>query len=227
MNWLGKESTHNAGAGIAMAYVFLDIFPHLASKHDALQRASTSGFPSFLTNHVYLIALMSFTIYLGLAKFGDRRSNEMQAGNLTPLTNPYSVFRVLALCVYCTVIGYLIADQPDHRREPVVIFTLAMVIHMAGLGYTIRSSIADVDDRHLRTIFAGAVVVGWIVGVAIDVPYYIVALMFSFASGAILAITTIYELPIVTAGEGYKYYCFGLIGFSALLLTYEAVSKLG
>ncbi|MGI9294369.1 MAG: hypothetical protein ACR2PS_10340 [Pseudomonadales bacterium] len=130
----------------------------------------------------------------------------MLAGNAATQTNPYLVLRVLALCVYCMLIGYLIADQPDHRREPVIIFTLAMVIHMAGLGYTIRRSISDLHDRLVRNTFAGATVVGWLFGAAIDVPYYVVALMFSFASGAILVIVAIYELPIVMKGDGYKFF---------------------
>ena len=225
-SWLARESTHHAGAGIAVAYVFLDIFPHLASQHDALQRASTSGPLSFLTSHVYLLALLSFAIYLGLAKFGDERSKEMMAGHIAPHTNPYSVLRVLAWCVYCMLIGYLIADQPDHRREPVIIFTLAMLIHLAGLRTTIRISMSEVHDWRVSSIFAGAALVGWLLGVAIDVPYSVVALMFSFASGAILATATIYELPIVMKGDGYKYFCFGLIGFSALLLLYESLSNL-
>ena len=43
-----------------------------------------------------------------------------------------------ALAAYYFLIGYLVGEQPGHRFEPVIVFAVAMGIHMLGVNHTVR-----------------------------------------------------------------------------------------
>ncbi|MCZ6765831.1 MAG: hypothetical protein O7D32_02750, partial [bacterium] len=55
-----------SSAGVAIAYVFMDIFPHLAKSREKLENVVDSGIYGFLAHNVYLVALAGFAFYLGI-----------------------------------------------------------------------------------------------------------------------------------------------------------------
>jgi len=223
MHFLGRDSWRSVGAGVAISYVFLDILPHLASKQSALQDRLGGDFETFLAHHVYLLALAGFILYFCLARvartFRTSRADEPERPHAT-----VSVL-VLALAGYCFVIGYLIGEQPDHRYEPVIIFTVAVTIHLAGVGHTVHDHYAGFYDRIYRYVFAGATLAGWLLGIVTMVPDIVFVLVFSFVVGVIMIVAFMYELPVVMRGGSYGLFAAGAAGFSALLLIYEALAK--
>lgn len=55
-----------AVTGVAIAYAFIDVFPHLASMQSKLELDYVSGVFAYLTHHVYLMALLGFIVCLGV-----------------------------------------------------------------------------------------------------------------------------------------------------------------
>ncbi len=208
-----------------MSYVFLDVLPHLSSKQYALQDTVGTGFGAFLEHHAYLLALAGFVLYFGLADVA-KTSRTSQTVMVEP-RNPHSVVYglMLALAAYCFLIGFLIGEQPDHRYEPVIIFALAMTIHMAGVNHTVRDHYLKFYDQIFRYVFAAATFAGWLLGIVTTIPDIVFALVFSFVVGAIIVVAFLYELPVVMGGGRYWLFVAGVTGFSALLLIYEALAK--
>ena len=225
MHFLEHERWRSVGAGVAMSYVFLDILPHLSSKQYTLQDTVGTGFGTFLGHHAYLLALAGFVLYLGLASVA-KMSRINQAGVVEQF-KPHSVVQVLmlGLAAYCFLIGFLIGEQPDHRYEPVIIFALAMTIHMAGVDHVVRDHYPRFYDQIIRYVLAGAIFAGWVLGAVTTIPDIIFALVFSFVVGAIMVVAFVYELSVVVGGRGYWSFVAGVAGFSALLLLYEAFAK--
>jgi len=226
MHLLEQEPCRSVGAGVAMSYVFLDILPHLSSKQDALQHSVGTGFGVFLEHHSYLLALAGFTIYFGLANMmkASRTDQAMIEERCKPRLTLH--VRVLAFAVYCFLIGYLIGEQSEHRYEPVIIFALAMTIHMAGVAHTVRGQISRFYDQIVRYVLAGGTLAGWLLGIVTSIPDAIFALVFSFFVGAIMIVAFVYELPVVIGGRRYWFFVAGVTGFSALLLLYEELAKI-
>ena len=225
MHFLEQGRWRSVGAGIAMSYVFLDVLPHLSSEQYALQDIVATGLGAFLAHHAYLLALAGFVLYFGLADVA-KAPRTSQTVMVEP-GKPHSVvyILVLALAAYCFLIGYLIGEHPEHRYEPVIIFALAMTIHMAGVDHTMRDQHAKFYDRIFRYVLATATFLGWLLGMVTTVPDVIFALVFSFVVGAIIVVAFLYELPVVMGGRRYWLFVAGVTGFSGLLLIYEALAK--
>lgn len=222
MHFLELERWRTVGAGIAMAYVFLDVLPHLSSKQYALHDTFGTGFVAFIEHHAYLLALAGFVLYLGLARVA-KTSRSGQSVMVEP-RKPHAVV-VLALAAYCALTGYLIGEQPDHRYEPVIIFAVAMTIHMTGVDHTVHDRYPKFYDQIFRYALAAATFAGWLLGIMTTVSDIIFALVFSFVVGAIIVVAFLYELPVVMGGKGYWPFVAGVTGFSTLLLIYEALAK--
>jgi len=225
MHFLERESWRSVGAGVAISYVFLDILPHLASKQIALQDTVGTAFEVFLGHHAYLLALAGFVLYFCLARVARTSRTSQSVVSQRPEPHSAVYVLVLALAGYCALIGYLVGEQPDHRYEPVIIFTIAMTIHLAGVGHTVHDHYPGFYDRTYRYVLAGATLAGWLLGIVTTVPDIIFALVFSFVVGVIMIVAFMYELPVVMRGGSYWLFVAGATGFSALLLVYEALAK--
>jgi len=224
MHFLEREPWRSMAPGVAMSYVFLDILPHLSKKQQALEFGEGAGLALFLQNHAYLLALVGFTLFLGLAKINSASGAQETMGDEERQGRSVLYLRILPLAVYGALIGFLIGEQPDHRYEPVIVFACAMAIHMAGVNHALRHRMLRLYDSSLRYLFAGATLAGWLLGEVTRISDFIFALTFSFVAGAILIVAFVYELPAVAGGKSYFYFSAGVAGFSALLLLYEALS---
>ena len=222
---LEQDRWRSVGAGVALSYVFLDVLPHLSSKQSALQDSVGAALLPFLTHHAYLLTLAGFVLYFCLA--GVAMSLRVQKSKMSEQSKPHvAVYAlVLALTAYCFLIGYLIAEQPDHRYEPVIIFAFAMAIHFAGVDHTVHDYYPGFYDQSIRYVFAAATFVGWLLGMVTAVSDSIFALVFSFVVGVIMVVALMYELAAVLAARKYWLFVSGVTGFSALLLLYEALAK--
>ncbi len=224
MHFLEREPWRSLAPGVALSYVFLDILPHLSKKQQALESVAGAGLAGFLQHHVYLLALVGFTLFLGLAKVGSESGRQEALSEEERQDRWVLYLRILPLTIYGALIGYLIGEQPDHRYEPVIIFALAMAIHMAGVDHAVQKSIPRLYDRSIRYLLAGAVLAGWLLGGVTRVSDLVFAMTFSLVAGAILIVAFVYELPTVNGGKSFLYFTAGIVGFSVLLLLYEALT---
>jgi len=211
-----------ASAGVAIAYVFMDIFPHLAKSREKLGNVADSGVYGFLTHNVYLVALAGFAIYLGIILL-EMTYRQNQTGSEVALASaPVTVkAETVSLVAYNFLIGYLLAEQLTHRPEPVILFALAMAIHVAGLDCLLRDHFPKLYDRAARFVFAASVYAGWFTGVIIEISDASLALWFSFLAGGIIVVATVYELPQIRSSRQYAFFCAGACGFSVLVLAVE------
>ncbi len=222
LRFLGGEGWRAASAGVAISYVFLDVLPHLASKQRLLLGYAEEGLFGFLAHHAYLLALLGFLLFLVLA-LEARAYRERTPGSESPPAIRAAV--LVAFSGYSLLIGVLIGEQPDHRREPVLLFATAMAIHLAGVDALMRTNNPRSYDRVFRFAFAASIVAGYALALATQVPQGGFALAFSFLAGAIVTVAVAFELPhVLDGGTGWRF-VGGALGFAALLLLYEALAR--
>jgi hypothetical protein len=222
----GGERWLDLAAGVAVAYVFVDVFPHLSSKQEVLLAAAGSGFSGFLEHHAYLIALLGFAVFLG----ANLRSEEVDFAvpwQAHPrIVQAGVVVVVLSVAAYVGLLGYMLQEQPDHRSEPVAIFALAMAIHMLGVAHSLRERFYRLYDEIHRYVFAASAFAGWLIGVLVDVPGTTYALWFSFLAGSIIAVTVTCELSRITSNARFGYFLLGTGAFASTLLVLGYFVKL-
>ena len=209
-----------ASAGVAIAYVFMDVFPHLAKSQEKLGAIVEGSVFGFLAHHVYLVALAGFAIYLGIILL-ETTHRQNQSASEIPFASAPATVKAEAACLaaYNYLIGYLLAEQLTHRPEPVMLFALAMAIHVAGLDCLLRGHFPNIYDRTARFAFAASVYAGCITGIVVEIGDATLALWYALLAGGIIAVATVYELPTIRSARQYGAFCAGAGAFSALILV--------
>jgi hypothetical protein len=205
-------------AGVAIAYVFLDVMPHLASKQRLLAAAMDGGLYGYLEHHAYLVSLIGFLSYLAaFLAVGD------EAGNRSRLSRFSLSFGASA---YVCLISYMVSEHSDYRRAPLMLFSLAMAIHMYGVAHYVRGRLGP-DYRIHRFAIAGGAYAGWLIAVLSHVPETTYVLWFSFLSGGILGIAFNVELREVDTLPSLRGFVTGAALLTLLVLTVEYLAKVG
>jgi hypothetical protein len=209
-------------AGIAMAYVFIDILPHLAGKQERFAELSDQGIYGFIAHHVYILALAGFVIYMVLIRTEDRWRQSLRAEEVTLASASLPLkIEALSLAVYSFIIGSMLAKQPTHRIEPPLFFAAAMAAHFAGLDHLIHHRYPKLYDGALRYLLSAALLSGWLLGLLFAMSGVIYAATFAFLAGGIVIVTMIFELPRVVSPRRYWSFCGGAAAFTLILLVLE------
>ena len=203
--------------GVAIAYAFVDVFPHLAGMQAKLEATAGSALFSYLAHHVYLMALLGFLAYLGLKTSLDEELPRYRA-------RPRLLLLLASMTVYSFLIGYMLSEQPTHRPEPAILFGAAMGAHLLGLNYENRRLDPDAYDRYSRYLLVAGAFAGWLTGVFFEMSDAVYALWFAFLAGGIVAAGVATELPRVRSEGAFISFTFGALLFSVLLLLIETFS---
>jgi hypothetical protein len=211
-------------SGVGLGYVFVDLFPHLASKQEALLEATDAGLLGFLEHHAYLMAMAGFLLYLAIVLSGERARSQRAPGTFRISNLPVAVgFGATSTAAYAFLIGYMLAEQCTHGAGSGFGFALAMAAHFVGLGHFYRHRYPWLYDAGLRYVLAAALYAGWGFGAIGELSDRVYALLFTFLAGGIMIITVVFELPRVKSWRQYAGFCAGAIVFSALIVAVESL----
>ena len=209
-----------ASVGVTMAYVFVDIFPHLAKAGEKLVNTEGNSLHGFLGQNIYLATLFGFAIYLGIILMVRTYRQNQSASHITYASAPVTLkVEIATLMAYNFLIGYLLAEEPTHHPGHSIIFALAMTIHLAGVDWLLRDHFTKLYDQMARFCFAAAIVAGWITGVLLEISDATLALWYALIAGGIIVIATVYEIPKIQSPREYGFFCVGAGVFSALVLA--------
>jgi hypothetical protein len=215
-----------ASVGVALAYVFMDIFPHLAKSKAKLVPTVDNPVYEFLTHNIYLVGLAGFTVYLGIILSDMMFRKNPAAGEITFRSAPTAIkIEFISLSAYNFLVGYLLSEHVTHRPEPALLFGLAMAAHFAGLNHLTRNHFPGLYDGLLRYAFTAAVLAGWIAGVALEISNMTLELWYSFLAGGIIVVAAVYELPHIRSYRQYLAFVVGAGLFSVLILSMNYYGK--
>jgi hypothetical protein len=202
-------------SGIAVAYVFIDVLPHLARKQFGLEVLLPGIFAKYLTHHlVYLMALLGFGVYVGIRAFSAAESGPRGA------RYGYAAI-VVSMCFYAAFIGYMLAEQPIYRPEPALLFAIAMSAHFLGLHHELQDGHLVFYNRVVRYLLMGSTALGWLGSLVYTISAPVFALSFAYIAGGIVAVAAMNDLPRVRSARGFTAFALGALVYSVLLLVIE------
>ncbi len=181
--------------GVSVAYVFVHLLPELAEGQEAIAEAIGEGL-AFIERHVYLLALLGLIVFYGLeraAKLSRGRQQEASAGERA--SGDVFWLHVLSFAIYNAIIGYLLLHRVATGLEALLLFFIAMALHFVVNDYGLREDHKDLYTRIGRWVLAGAVLVGWSVGLLVEIPEPAIAVLIAFLSGGIVLNVLKEELP--------------------------------
>jgi hypothetical protein len=185
----------SAAGGAAVAYIFIHVLPDLSRGQATIERNGGVG-PGFLANHVYLAALLGLAIFYGLERAAKRSRQQSREARREDVTGP-GVFwlHIMSFGIYNALIGYLLLHREVPGLLSLFFFFLAMALHFLVNDYGLRRDHKDAYRHTARWLLAGAVILGWVAGVTLEIHEMAVAILFAFLAGGVILNVLKEELP--------------------------------
>ncbi|MBD1937720.1 hypothetical protein [Microcoleus sp. FACHB-68] len=204
--------------GASVAYVFVHIFPELSEGQQTVEKTNIFIL-GFLEHHVYLIALLGFAVFYGLEQLAkvSRRQN-LEEGNADVTSQEVFWLHIGSFAAYNALIGYLVV----HREEPgwlsLFFFFMAMALHFLVNDHSLRQHHKSTYDQLGRWVLASAILVGWVMGLAIPIHKPALALLFAFLAGGIILNVIKEELPEQRQSKFWAF-ALGAVTYAMLLVA--------
>ncbi len=195
LNTLKTHGWISFGAGASVAYVFVHIFPEIGVFQQQIGHAGHHQPVSFINQPLYLAALggLCFLYLLDTleAEFRDETSNVLQ---IHKYYMPLFSLRGLLYFLYNIMIAYIITQRPGEGLINITLISIALMLHFVVINNMSREIYGELFDRYIRWPAAGALVLGWILGVTVDLPEALTVTVFSLIGGMITYIALKSEL---------------------------------
>ena len=203
----------SAAGGASVAYVFLHLLPELSEGHEALGEIL-----AFVEQRAYAVALLGLAVFYGLERAAlESRSEEN--GDSDAKATGAGVFwlHVGSFAVYNVIVGYLLLHRESPEPVALLWYLVAMGLHFFVNDYGLREHHKRRYHDYGRWILATAVIVGWFLGLWIEVNEALVTGLFAFLAGGVVLNVMKEELP-EKRRSNFGAFAVGMAAYAALLL---------
>jgi hypothetical protein len=216
-----RRASVSAGAGAAVAYVFVHLLPDLeeAGRTFVQATAGQAWRVSWLAeSHVHLAALAGFVVFYGLEHL------VAWSGRTTPTEEPggakeRSVFllHVGGFAVYAALVSYLMVRGIGLARASIALYAVAMGLHFLSVDHALLREHGPLYLRRGRFILAGAALAGWACGLLAEIPKPLLCDLLGLVSGGVIMNSMITELPREKEGKFWPF-LLGAFAYAAIML---------
>jgi hypothetical protein len=182
----------SAASGASVAFVFLLLLPELARWQEGLNQIPVL---SFFEHHVWLAAL------IGLAAFFSIEHVVLTSPQNEEVADGVFASHVGVFALYNMVMGYLLLQPQVGFVYNVMLYTVALGIHLLVIDDSMRRHHPRRYHQIGRWIMAGAVLAGALVGAVTALPSVVPALSLAFLSGGMVLNALKEELPDLSRGK--------------------------
>lgn len=211
--WLSLAS------GVAIAFVFVRIFPSLGAWQAAIENSGGAAAVGFVQYHAYLVALIGMLFVHGVQNFVAASQKADETAQI-PDSGTTAVFwlHILTFAVFNVLISYLLVHRSQPGRRGLLLYFVAMAVYLFVFDYNLRKTHGQAYEKVGRWVLAAAVVVGWLVGVTTEIGQGTLAVLFAFLAGGTIVSVIKEELAIERAGSFWAF-LIGAVFYVLLLLA--------
>jgi hypothetical protein len=217
-------STHrrrwlSLAAGIAIAYVFVDLLPQMNRMQEAFTAAAEGKglpLPEFRVHASALLGLILFYTLQNMVSV-----SRAQPEGVSPL------FRRLDICgyaAYCGLMSYLLVMDAKSSLVSLALYGMAMFFHFWLVDHSLRREYAEIYDRRGRWVIVIGILAGWVVGISGLASDVWVPTLLGFVGGGVVMNSLRAELPEKGKGRALPF-VLGAVGYALLLMTIEIAEK--
>lgn len=192
---VSRAATLSFGSGVSVAYVFGHLLPEVSAARDAALPANPGPLPPELP--VFLVALGGFIGFYGLEQYVQRPHEPdpgQTSGDPGATDGDFWVHGGI-FAAYNVLVGHLVVDIGTGHETGLLLFGIALGLHLLVTAHGLRDHHPTLYHRFGRWLLASGVVVGAVLGLAVEVPHVAVAAALSFLAGAIVLNVVMEELP--------------------------------
>lgn len=181
--------------GVSVAYVFVHLLPELAESQEVIAETLEESL-AFIERHVYLVALLGLAVFYGLERAAIRSRNQTREAQGEDSAGA-GVFwlHIASFSVYNALIGYLLLHRIERGVGNMILFATAMLLHFVVNDYGLREHHKEAYTRLGRWTLAAAVLLGWVLGLGVEIAEAAIAVLIGFLAGGIVLNVLNEELP--------------------------------
>jgi hypothetical protein len=200
-------------AGIAVAYMFVNVIPEL-EEHRPTVAGSATGTILDAEKRIYLWTLAGFVTFVRLSRLPVH--SNLNASRTISAKLPFWG-AMAGYSLYTLLIGYLLVHREDPSLLSLALFVFAMGLHLFMLDIELVDEFARYYQPRGRMVLMGSVLVGWMLGIADALSDSFTSRLFAFVIGAVVVMSAREELP---AGESGRFWWFagGAFCYATLLM---------
>ena len=184
----------SAAAGVSVAYVFVHLLPELAAGNARSEREDPAL--GFLEDEVFVVGLLGLVVYYGVEKHSAasrRRSSETGGEDRT--TDGAFWLSIGSFAVYNALVGHLLLREELAETSALVLYTFALGLHFVINDSSLRNHHKHVYDRVGRWLVAAGILVGWALGLGVELSEQTLSLVLAFLAGGVILNVFKEELP--------------------------------
>jgi hypothetical protein len=206
-----KRMWEALSAGVAVAYVFVNVLPEL-EEHGTI--ISQSGLGALLNadKRVYLWALAGFITFARLngpraALPGIPQSHRVR-----------SYWTAMArFAPYMLLMGYLLVSRETASETALFVYVLAMSLHIFMLDIETAEQFGRLYEPKGRATLASCVLAGWILGATGALPSGLTSRLFAFFLGGVMIISAHEEIS-TEGGRMFWWFVGGASVYACVLM---------
>ena len=205
----------SSAGGVSVAYVFIHLLPEIARGQRLFEDRAVQPL-GYLEHHAYLLALTGLVVFYGLERLVKRRRERLPKDAETPP----GVFwlHIASFSVYNVLVGYLLLHREEPGLSSLIWFAVAMALHFLVNDFGLQQDHRGRFDRIGRWVLSAALLVGWTMGVFIEVTELAISACIAFLTGSVILNVMKEELPEERASR-FSAFLLGAFGYAALLLA--------
>jgi hypothetical protein len=208
----------SSAGGVSVAYVFVHLLPELAQHQQEFTEAQRDGtLLQAAERHVYLLALIGLAAFYGLDRLARTSARRRDPNGGRRASRRVFWIHLGAYAIYNLLIGYLLLHREEDDVRGLAIYACAMGLHFVVNDQGLREQHGEAYDRTGRWLLAAAPVVGWLVGIGVDVSAVAVSALFALLAGGVVLNVLKEELPEDRESR-FSAFAVGAALYAALLL---------
>jgi hypothetical protein len=201
-----KHRWQALSAGVAVAYVFVNIIPEL-EEHRPIVAGSAMGMGLDAEKRIYLWGLTGLIAFAGLSRlrFAQRSHGIVFWGAMT------------GWGIYMLLIGYLLLHRENPSVSSLWLFIFAMGLHIFMLDNELMERFEGSYEPWGRMLLICCLLLGWEMGVVDALPENLTSRLFAFVAGGVIITSAHEELSVERSGH-FAWFAFGAAAYAVVLM---------
>jgi Kef-type K+ transport system membrane component KefB len=214
-------------AGIAVAYVFVDVMPALGRMRDIVMQSQSDFYRVFPEYSVYLWTMAGFLAFYSLQTLvtGPRRDPKNHVGDHEGAAPWQMWVHIVGFTLYAWLLTYIMVWKV-HDPLALCLYGVAMGMHIFPIACNLSNHYQELYDRRGAFLLALASLAGWATGLLLDIPTPILVNLVAIVAGGVIVNSSIDELPKEKEGRFWSFLAGALV-YTAVLLALSHFEKGG